>query len=78
MWTRLPIRDSKLALREAATLLQRDRASARAYLRMVQGLAGRPLPYRVIVEAMRQTEKTDPTSVARSAVRRFEEESQAG
>lgn len=66
----MPIRDSKLALREAAELLGANDKAARAYMRSVQALVGWPVPYRAIVEAMRESPSTDAETVARAAAER--------
>ena len=58
-------RDSKLALAEAARLLGCDTAAARAFLREVQHHAGSPVPYRAIVDALRENGSADARAVAR-------------
>jgi len=57
-------RPSKVALREAADLLGVPTSEAREYLRSVQHVAGFPVPYATIVEAMRETGTTAPAVVA--------------
>ncbi len=58
-------RDSKLALAEAARLLGCDTAAARAFLPEVQHHAGAPVPYRAIVDALRENGSADARAVAR-------------
>lgn len=57
-------RPSKIALREAADLLGVPTSEAREYLRSVQHVAGFPVPYATVVEAMRETGATTPDIVA--------------
>lgn len=56
-------RESKQALADTAALLEIDTQAARAYLRRVQVLAG-PVPYAVIMSAVRLAESTDAGVVA--------------
>lgn len=57
-------RDSKRALAEAARLLRCDTAEARTFLREVQRHAGAPVPYRAIVDAMREPGSGEAQAVA--------------
>jgi hypothetical protein len=57
-------RPSKIALLEAADLLGVPISQAREYLRSVQHVAGFPVPYATIVEAMRETGAAAPDFVA--------------
>jgi hypothetical protein len=59
----MPVRDSKRALAEVAAMLGTDTASARAYLRQVQHLAG-PRPYDEIAAAMREAGSHEVERVA--------------
>jgi hypothetical protein len=74
----MAIRDSKLALGEAAAFLGQDRKDARSFLRQVQSLVERPIPYRLIVEAMRQCQSADVRVVARCVTDLLEDEKQRG
>jgi hypothetical protein len=60
-------RPSKIALREAAELLGVTTSETREYLRGVQHVAGFPVPYATIVEAMRETGSAAPDVVASRA-----------
>jgi len=60
-------RPSKIALREVADLLGVSTSEARRYLRDVQHVAGFPVPYKTIAEAMREAGGTTPEVVARRA-----------
>ncbi|HEX5997180.1 MAG TPA: hypothetical protein VFY84_18735 [Jiangellales bacterium] len=61
----MPVRDSKRALADVAAMLGTDSATARAFLRTVQHLAG-PVPYDQIAEAMRRVGVQDPERVAQA------------
>ena len=60
-------RPSKIALAEAARLLESDKNDAREYLRGLQRLAGSPIPYTVLVEAMKNNDSNDVTAIVRQA-----------
>lgn len=64
----MAVRTSKQALIETAALLGTDRARARRYLRSVQEASGTPVPYAMILTAMREAEAYDVQAVARLAV----------
>jgi hypothetical protein len=61
----MPVRDSKRALAEVAKRLGTDTATARAWLRTVQHLAG-PVPFDEIAAAMLHIEGHDPQRVAQA------------
>jgi hypothetical protein len=73
----MAVRDSKLALGEAAAFLGQDRKAARNFLRQVQSVAKRPIPYRTIVEAMRQCQSDDLRAIACFAADLLEDEKRA-
>lgn len=61
----MALRGSKRALAEVAKLLGTDTATARAFLRTVQHLAG-PVPFDEIAAAMLHVQGHDPQRVAQA------------